>query len=230
VVARGRRRGHRLRRRWRHGQARACAGSGRRDGHAWVPDAPDAWNIISWSQLDPAGRMKAMKRAWLLAPDAPLFSTNYVRELIQSGKRTEARSVATRLRRETAQQPQRVHGHRAVRERLLERDPDEPVRPSGHAFLRDCGAQYILQQRLPACDVVPTGSRRRVEGEAIERDAQRALEHHRSSLEGQRASSPFRPRRWRRARQLNATSRVSSQLPHLSRANTCFTKPSARST
>ncbi len=64
---------------------------------AWVPDAPDAWNIISWSQRDAAKRMKPMKRAWLLAPDAPLFSTSYVRELIQSGERAEARSVAARL-------------------------------------------------------------------------------------------------------------------------------------
>jgi hypothetical protein len=64
---------------------------------AWVPDQPDVWNIASWSQRDPAGRMKPMKRAWLLAPDAPLFATNYVRELIQSGKRAEARSVAARL-------------------------------------------------------------------------------------------------------------------------------------
>jgi hypothetical protein len=95
---------------------------------------------------------------------------------------------------ETAEQRQRIHvrGHRAVRERLLECDPYESVRPSRHptrfvipegGFLRDRGTQYLLQQHLPAHLVVPAGSRRGVKGdalrdprrgEAIERDPQRA--------------------------------------------------------
>jgi hypothetical protein len=62
-------------------------------------------------------------------------------------------------RRETAEERERiqVHRHRAVRERLLERDPDETIRPTGHPFLRDRGAQYVLQKRLPAGLVVPAG-------------------------------------------------------------------------
>jgi hypothetical protein len=40
----------------------------------------------------------------------------------------------------------------------------------------------------------------RVKSSSATRTRPRALEHHWSSLEGQRASSPFRPRRWRRAR------------------------------
>jgi hypothetical protein len=71
---------------------------------------------------------------------------------------------------------------------------------TGQARISDRGmytTQYVFQQRHPVGLVVPTGSRRRVEGEAIERDAQWAFEHHRSSLEGQRASSPLRTG-WRR--------------------------------
>jgi len=67
----------------------------------------------------------------------------------------------------------------------------------------------VIRTVRPSCDSLmrlrgAPGRPRRgpglgVKGEAIERDAQRSLEHHPWSLEGQRLVA-IRPRRWRRAR------------------------------
>ena len=67
---------------------------------AWIPEAPDAWNVMSFAEkeLAPQDRLERIRRAYLLAPTFPLFAANYGRALLLlANRREEARSVAGRL-------------------------------------------------------------------------------------------------------------------------------------
>jgi hypothetical protein len=96
--------------------------------------------------------------------------------------------------REPTQQRERIHVHcdRPVGEGALERQPHQPVLLKRGAFLGDRGSQHVAQQRLPRRGMVRTGARRRVQGEAVERSAQRLVVRKRARRRRREPAEPLR--------------------------------------
>ena len=95
--------------------------------------------------------------------------------------------------RQSAEERQRIHvdGDGAVRERLLERDADEPVGTVGDTLLGDGRPQHVLEEGLAAVGVEGACADRCVQSAPIERGAKRLVEAELGAHERQRASSPF---------------------------------------
>jgi len=102
--------------------------------------------------------------------------------------------------RQEQRQRVQVDRDRPVGAGLLQRDAHQAVGTLLHAFLGDRRTQYVAQQRLPARRVQSARPRRRVQGEPIERCAQRLVVGERVRLEGREATHPLRPCRRRLAR------------------------------
>jgi len=86
------------------------------------------------------------------------------------------------------------------RRSLLQGDSLQTVGTLLHTLLGDRWTQHVAQQRLPARRVERARARGRVQGEPIERGAQRLVVDERVRLEGSKAVHPLRPRRWCLAR------------------------------
>ncbi|XXU29315.1 hypothetical protein WMF36_09600 [Sorangium sp. So ce887] len=96
--------------------------------------------------------------------------------------------------REAAQERERIHVHRdsPVSEGALEREPHQAVLLRLDALVCDRGSQHVAQQRLPRRGMVRTGARRCVQGEAIERSAQRLVVSERARTIRREPAEPLR--------------------------------------
>ena len=103
---------------------------------------------------------------------------------------------------QAAQQRQRVHVHRdrPVGVRLLQGDAHQAVGALLEALLGDRRAQHVAPQRLAPPRVKRPRTSRRVQGEPVERGAQRLVVGEWVRLERLTAAYPLRPGGWRLAR------------------------------
>jgi len=93
---------------------------------------------------------------------------------------------------QAAEQRQRVHVDRdgSVGARLLQRDAHQAVGAELDALLSDRWTQHVTQERLAARLVERARARGRVQGEPIERGAERLVVGERVRLEGLKAVHP----------------------------------------